>query len=382
MRLIFGLVEIGLLTELVPPYTEVRFDAARELADRRGFKFIPAAQIAELPKSELVERIRVVAKDTSKTGEPDLVTAAAVLGGAGEPAITVTRALELYWDLTKEKRIKKSEDQIRRWENPRKKAVKNFVDIVGDKPIAEITRDDMLDFRAWWINRLIEEDMTPNSANKDFVHLGDVLKTVNSLKRLGLTLPLGDLTVKDDGDGKKRPSFTVEWLRDVILKPGALDGLNEEARAILKIMINTGARPSEIAALTKNTIHLTHNVPHISIEAEDRQLKTKRSKRVIPLVGVSLEAMREFPEGFPRYRLSSATLSATVNKFLRENKLTPSDDHVMYSIRHTMEDRMIAGRFDDRIRRDIFGHKLNREEYGQGASLKHMAELLQAIALT
>jgi hypothetical protein len=36
---------------------------------------------------------------------------------------------------------------------------------------------------------------TANSANKDLIHLGDVLKTVNTMKRLGLALPLGRAVV-------------------------------------------------------------------------------------------------------------------------------------------------------------------------------------------
>ena len=91
--------------------------------------------------------------------------------------------------------------------------------------------------------------------------------------------------------------------------------------------------------------------------------------------------MRGFPEGFPRYRDSSASLSATVNKFLRENGLMESPDHVLYSLRHSFEDRMLATGIDDRIRRDLFGHRLMRERYGDGASLEQKQALLQAAAL-
>lgn len=166
-----------------------------------------------------------------------------------------------------------------------------------------------------------------------------------------------------------------------MLAPGALGGLNPEARAILLTMINTRCRPSELAALTANTIHLDHNVPHISIEAELRQIKTSYAQRKVPLLGVSLEAMRAFPNGFPRYRDSSASLSATINKFLRENGLMESPGHVLYSLRHAFEDRMLAAGIDDRIRRDLFGHRLTRERYGDGASLEQKQELLQAAAL-
>jgi integrase len=252
--------------------------------------------------------------------------------------------------------------------------------VVGDKAIHEITGDDMLDFRSWWMERLEEEDLTPNSANKDLIHLGEVLKTVNRMKRLGLVLPLTDLSFKE-GEARKRPPFSAGWIRDKLMALGALDRLNPEARAILLVMVNTGCRPSELAALSATTIRLDHKVPHIAIEPEGRQIKSRYARRTVPLLGVSLEGLRAFPEGFPRYRESSASLSATVNKFLRENGLMESDHHTLYSLRHAFEDRMLAAGIDDRIRRDLFGHRLTRERYGDGATLEQKQQLLQAAAL-
>jgi hypothetical protein len=49
--------------------------------------------------------------------------------------------------------------------------------------------------------------------------------------------------------------------------------------------------------LTQNTIHLDHRVPHVEVLPEGRVLKTETSKRHIPLVGVSLAAMRLQPQG-------------------------------------------------------------------------------------
>lgn len=165
-----------------------------------------------------------------------------------------------------------------------------------------------------------------------------------------------------------------------MLAPGALDGLNAEARGLLLGMVNTGYRPSEGTTLTAETIRLDCEVPHISIQAEGRQLKSVYSRRVIPLTGISLEVFKEFREGFPRYR-DSATLSATVNKFLRNNGLLETPAQSMYSLRHSFEDRMLAAGIDDRIRRDVFGHRLDRERYGAGASLAHVRDLLTALAL-
>jgi len=355
---------------------EQRFEAAKELAAIRGFRYLPSAEVARLPRQELFARIE---KTMRPDGKLDMAEANALLGGVPKPSITITRALELFWGLAIDRTTGKSEDQIRRWKNPRIKAIKNLVAVIGNKPMAEITADDMLDFRQWWIEKIQAEGLTANSANKDLIHIANVLRTVNKMKRLKIDLPLSDLSLKE-GNKKTRPAFSVAWIRDKILAKGALDGLNAEARAILLGMINTGYRPSEGEGLTAAQIRLDHTVPHISIEAVGRQLKSQYAERKIPLLGVSLEAFKAFPDGFPRYR-DSASLSATVNKFLRENGLLESDGHSLYSLRHSFEDRMLAAGIDERIRRDLFGHSLNRERYGHGASLEQMRDLLEPLAL-
>lgn len=354
---------------------EQRFEAARQLAQTRGFRYIPAKTIATLPTDAVLDRVEAI---RSVEGRPDKMEAAAILGGAQDQPLTVQRALDLYWTLAKDKTFGKSEDQLRRWKNPRLKAVRNFIDIVGDKAVKDITGDDMLDFRQWWLERVETEGLTPNSANKDLVHLSDVLKTVNKMKRLGLVLPLSDLALQE-GEKRQRPPFSNDWIKEKLLKPRVLDGLNKEARCILLGMVNTGYRPSEGAGLGPAQIRLDTAVPHISIEPNGRQLKSEYARRIIPLVGVSLRAFQECPEGFPRYA-DNPSLSATVNKFLRENKLLETAGHSMYSLRHAFEDRMLAAGVDDRIRRDLFGHRLDRERYGRGASLEHLHRIVQSLA--
>ena len=184
-----------------------------------------ADQVAKLPVEDLRDRFAAVPGFKDQPDSPDMLEASALIGGAKEPPLTVTKALDLYWTLAKDKTFGKSEDQLRRWKNPRLKAVKNFIAVVGDKAMKDISGDDMLDFRNWWMERLEEEELTPNSANKDLIHLGDILKTVNRMKRLGLVLPLTDLSFKE-ADAKVRPPFSAKWITEKLAAPGALDGLN------------------------------------------------------------------------------------------------------------------------------------------------------------
>lgn len=355
---------------------EDRLAAAREIAQTRGFAYKPRTALLDAPMDEILDRVEAI---PMRKGRPDGTVAAALLGTVPDPGLRVSAALESFWDLTRDEMRGKSEDQMRRAKNPVIKAVRNFIEVVGDKPIAEISRDDMLDFRQWWSERLETEELTPNSANKDLVHLGKVLRRINELKRLGLDLPLGGLSFKE-GDADRRPPFSTEWIRAKLLAPGALTGMNTEARCILLGMVNTGYRPSEGAALLPHHIRLDGAVPHIEITDEGRQVKTRNAKRKIPLAGVSLQAMQTCANGFPRYR-DKPGLSATINAFLRENGLMETKAHVLYSLRHSFEDRLLAAEVDERVRRDLMGHTLTRERYGAGASLEQAMACIQRIAL-
>ena len=355
---------------------EAKLDAVRKLVEAKGFTYVPAATLIMQPVDELLKRVESI---SLRKGVPNLREAEAMLGILPDPGLKISRVLELFWQLTANELRGKSEDQIRRSKNPVKKAIKNLIEVISDKPIDAITRDDMLDFRDWWAERMEQEQLTVNSANKDFTHIGKVLKKVNSLKRLKLDLPLDELQFKQ-GEAERRPPFSSDWIRTKLLASGVLKGLNTEARCILLGMINTGYRPSEGAGLLPMHIHLECALPYINILPEGRQLKSSNAKRMIPLAGISLEALRECRIGFPRYR-DKPGLSATLNKFLRENKLMQSDDHVVYSLRHSFEDRLLAANVDERIRRDLMGHSLGRQRYGEGASLEMAHEMIQRVAL-
>lgn len=208
---------------------QAKLDAARDLAAAKGFTYTPAAVLLERPVGDILHRVEAI---SVRKGVPSLKEAAALLGTLPDPGIRISQAMDMFWQLTASDFNGKSADQIRRARNPVNKAISNLISVIGDKRIDAITRDDMLDFREWWADRLEKEELTTNSANKDLTHIGKVLRRVNELKRLGLDLPLGGLAFKQ-GDADQRPPFSTEWIRTRILAPSALAGLNTEARCIL-----------------------------------------------------------------------------------------------------------------------------------------------------
>ena len=110
------------------------------------------------------------------------------------------------------------------------------------------------------------------------------------------------------------------------------------------------------------------------------EMKTDQSRRDIPPVGVALMAMRERPDGFPRYRDKPDSLSVLVNKALETRGLRPEAGQSPYSLRHTFEDRLTAADAPDKIIASLMGHKWSRPRYGVGPSLEHKRDWLNRIA--
>src|SRR6056297_3768148 len=65
---------------------EARYEAARDLAQARGFRYLDAGGVAKLPLEDVVERVEAI---PALANQPDAVEAAALLGTVSEPHIKV-----------------------------------------------------------------------------------------------------------------------------------------------------------------------------------------------------------------------------------------------------------------------------------------------------
>lgn len=162
-------------------YTGKSFRMAIEFARLLGFSYQGNTELAKPDTSlgELVHRYREV----SKTGYNPYY-AEALLGGPAPPGIRASEMLNRFWDITKDRIMHKTPDQHRKWKNPRIRAVKNFIRVVGDKAITEIGREDIVAFRDWWIGRVEDEKKDISTANKDLIHLKNIMETVAENDRL------------------------------------------------------------------------------------------------------------------------------------------------------------------------------------------------------
>ncbi|GAB4529754.1 MAG: tyrosine-type recombinase/integrase [Roseibium sp.] len=357
---------------------KTRFEAAQQRARSLQLPYLTNAELAAGPLDEIMKRIDLL---VTRNNMEDPFEVASVMGGEERPEIRLSTLMAEYEGIHKAAlaKKKKSDNQMRKWRNPRRRAIRYFLDLVGDKSLTQLTRTDAIRYQDWWEEHVLKNDLSLATANKSIGFLAKMLKDIDRKFQLGLEPIFADLRFAGARDGK-RPAFTVEHVRDKILASGALDDLNAEARAILWVCAELGARPSEIANIGGQNIFVDAEIPFIRVIGDDRELKTHDSERDLPLVGFALLAMRQFPNGFPNYRDHEDTLSNTVNKYLKSRNLLPTEKHSLYSLRHTFEDRLTAVDPPDKIIASLMGHTFQRERYGEGPSLEQKRRWLMKIA--
>lgn len=371
------------------PNERDRYLAAIERARLEGFTYQPLDALRSGTVTALLDRLAALeakfpelgADTGAKISVDARQMAVAVLGTAKEPSLKLSNLVQVYEDLTRLDRRLMSDAQRHKWKLPHDRAQKNLLDVVGDKPIAEFSRADALTFQSWWLERIETENLSPESANKDITHLGKMIATISDRHDLDLPRKFRGLRFKVEGN--KRPSFSTKHIREVLLAAGAFDGLNVDARAIVMVLVELGARPSEIAGLRPEDIRLDAEIPHISIESyPGRMLKTSFSKRTLLVLGVALEGAKLIRDGADAYKDRGGTLSATVGKFMYENKLLERDDQSLYSFRHSFKDRLTEAGAPDIVDAALMGHKFDRPNYGEGPSLALKLEWLTKIRIT
>ena len=370
---------------------EARFRAAQDLAAMRGFLFLTAAQVAERPLQEVLARV-----ESARTpdGVPDPVIAAGVLGGVEAPKLMLSELVARDEQISAHDNRFKSSQQMRVWRTPRKRAVANLIAALGgDRPVVEVGAAEARQHKRWWQARIAEEGQSAQTVNKDFNYLaGMFARFYDDIDHPDPPRPYAGVSLKDrHANVRRKDEVPVAYISERWLAPGAFDGLNDEARDILLISVETGCRQSEIYNLPASAFQLEAPIPHLLVrnEASDnpkerREVKNRHSIRPVPLVGLALAAARRHPEGFPRYR-GTAGYSATVNKYLKAHDLVP-EGVTAGGIRHTWESRLKAAGLPMDDRGELMGHSVsavrNREAYGNDMDLEIRRDHVASIAFT
>ena len=359
---------------------EDNYELARARCELAGHDYLSMSEQIELNDlQDLLSRL-----ETSRLKSFDEKTARAIFGLVNPPDHTLIDALNTYIrSIAPHETRFKSDEQRKKWLEARQRTIIQFETICGHLSMTEITRHHAVKFHAFWRDRVMPEDAKykPNTANKQLGHLRKIYRLYWTFHgQEDRPNPFRNLRFNSRYESTT-PVFSDKWIRTKILAHDALSGLNLEARLIVPILIETGCRLSEIVNLRPEHICLDNDIPYIRIRpTEKRELKTASSKRDIPLIGVALEAMRQAPEGFPRYADKGTSLSNLLSKTFRRRGLFPTAEHRIYSFRHSFEKRMLEAGLDYGLRCTLMGHKTTRPEYGDGGSLSFRRRELLKIA--
>ncbi len=349
-----------------------KYEVAVALAKSHGFAYKTTEQIASDSLSELVRRLQVDLK-TKEHIE-------AVLGGVKQPEILLSECIEKYWECTADRLNQKSDRQVRKWKNPRRLAMENFIHVIGDKDVQQVTRQDVLNFRTWWLDAITERNVCGDTGNKKLMYIKDMIATVSNQHNIEIDVELLFANTRFEYAKRSRPPFDASYVQNQILP--SINSMKEVYQMVIMVMADTGAREAEIFGLDEKDIYLDVPVPYIHIRPrEGYQLKTSTSERKVPLVGVALYAFQKYPTGFNHVG-NPDTFSTAVNKFLKENSLKPTNKHSVYSLRHTFKDRLRDVGVPEEIIHDLMGHKKKGPQYGRGYKLEVMHQWLNRIAFT
>ena len=256
-----------------------RFTAATAITRDLELDFKPANEITD---DELLKRLRLLVLGENTPGEQK-----AVLGLIEEPSISLSQAFDRFWDYIQDEWMALNKDQIRVKRNIYLKAIRSFEKAVGSIPLHELERKHAMAFRAWWLKRIERKSLKPYTANREINCLRRMVAVNFDIDCVERPNPFQRVRLKDTKERSRQP-FATEFIKNTLLEPNALSGLKPGLEVLVRMLINTGARPSELLGLELRDIDLAAPVPFIHIRSnKTHALKTAHSERQIPLVGVS-----------------------------------------------------------------------------------------------
>jgi integrase len=299
----------------------------------------------------------------------------------GVPQVLMSNTLDIYIRATGNTSASTKDKPIadlQRW-------ITRFISIAGDKPIDKITRKD--------VELFIETRTRDSKTGTVRRELGSLSSAWNHAARdtaVTVPNPFAHQIIFNEGlDKEKRNPFTQAQLLQLY---AACKQKDDDIRWLLALMIETGARVSEVAGLTLQDLVLDVPVPYMNITHHRwRRIKTDGSDRKVPLVGATLWAAKRIHAtavpnqkfAFPRYtndlKCKSSSASAIMVAFIRSQKI----DHVTHELRHSIEDRLRNVGCPKEIRYAIDGHVAQDvgDTYGYGFGLKILKQWLDQIAL-
>lgn len=193
---------------------------------------------------------------------------------------------------------------------------------LGDRPLDAYSSSDAAKFRDW----LIGCDLSTSSIKRIFSTIRAVFNLTIQGQGLGCSNAFANTYLPSD----ERPKRAVISPEDIKRVQKVCLDIGDERRLLIALISDTVMRLSGALGLNWDDIKIAHQYPHIDLNTHPwRRLKTQSSKRLIPLVGASLEAIKVMHRQYYNLFLFKSyankdgcngnSRSATLNKWLKQH---------------------------------------------------------------
>ena len=246
---------------------------------------------------------------------------------------------------------------------------REFLNLHGDVPIDEISRDQVMAFVA----QCRANGLAEPTIKRRLGSMGAVLNRYFADHDISRRNPLSRVPLKHAGPTKAdREPLTDEQVRQLDAFLSSADGHKPRNRALLWLVRSSTLGPSEAGGLLPQDIVLDHEVPHIIVRANEiRTLKAKSRHRLFPLVGGALD----WAEHLPAKTFNPNSTSAQLNKMLRTAIPNLGPKQSAYSLRHWMRDRLYKVGASHDEARYLMGHSAGSSHDRYGSSSPDLLRL-------
>jgi len=289
-----------------------------------------------------------------------------------KPKLLLSDARDVYLEGHEKRNDQKFyNDSFRAWAR--------FIDSVGNKPFEAVTREDANGY----VKTLLAQRLKTGTVRRMIVPLKAGFNTVIVEKEIHRTNPFERLRIPGFGeDADKRVSLSPKEL--ATLKAACI-AKDDDIRWAIGMLTDLGARLGEVLGLALADIHLEEPVPYVHFQPHPwRSLKTKASRRKVPLIGTSLWAAQRILASaqagqkfaFPRYisngQCKAGTAAASVNSWIKARGV----DKTTHELRHSIRDRLRNVNCPRSVIQQIGGWSSESigDDYGEGYALHLLQE--------
>jgi integrase len=276
--------------------------------------------------------------------------------------------------------------------------LRRFLQHTGDRPVADISRDDVRAFRDHRGENLLASTLNIKVMSR-------LVSFFNHCRGEGWVtkLPTNGLRVRDPIPSRdKRRTFTLPELQRVFGPGWKIQCKGDDHRFHCgRLLLATGARAEEIAQLRVADVQIGKRFVSIRITDDhpEQRLKNTASRRLVPLHSAVATSFRRYVRNVERdghewvfHRWSrtptqprSSPIVTTFGAYLRKRCGIEDRRVVLHSLRHTVKQQLQEAGAPDSLISDLLGHAGQGQTngtYGEAATVERMAEWIERLPLS